>query len=304
MVGRLARSLLALMCLGALVGVAAPLGAGAVPVGLSDQGAAMFSDPKFLRLDIRQARLVVFWDVAVMRDKGPLNAARDWIRAAQTAGVTPMISFGGHGNYIPSWQVYRTAVKAFLREFPQVKTYTAWNEPDWIYRPRLARDPKLAAEYFNVLIRWCQRCTIVAGDLYLPAKQLDPWIRVYRRYLHARPNAWALHNYYDVRTHTTSQLCTMQRLTSGQIWLTEISGVERRGHWQYPNQGVFAAANDESYLFSLPNRFGRITRIYHYQWQGTLPSPSTGWDSGVIGPLGVPRPAYWVVAKAAGARHP
>ena len=96
----------------------------------------------------------------------------------------------------------------------------------------------------------------------------------------------------------------MQRLTSGQIWLTEISGVERRGHWQYPNQGVFAAANDESYLFSLPSRFRRITRIYHYQWQGTLPSPSTGWDSGLIGPLGVPRPAYWIVAKAAGARQP
>ncbi|HZE15481.1 MAG TPA: hypothetical protein VE197_07090, partial [Mycobacterium sp.] len=137
MVGRLARSLLALMCLGALVGAAVPSGAGAVMVGLSDQGAAMFSDQKLLRLNIRQARLVVFWDVAVMRDKGPLNEARAWIGAAQAAGVTPMISFGGHGNYIPNWRVYRTAVRAFLREFPQVKTYTAWNEPDWIYRPRL-----------------------------------------------------------------------------------------------------------------------------------------------------------------------
>ena len=95
----------------------------------------------------------------------------------------------------------------------------------------------------------------------------------------------------------------LESLTSGQIWLTEISGVERRGHWQYRNQSVFGARNDEKFLFSLPRTFHRVTRIYHYQWQGTVETKNTGWDSGLIGPLGVPRPAYWVLAKAAGARH-
>jgi hypothetical protein len=94
----------------------------------------------------------------------------------------------------------------------------------------------------------------------------------------------------------------MLRFTSGPIWLTEISGVERRGHWQYPNQSAKAAANDEKFLFSLPQRFHRVARIYHYEWQGTKPSPDTGWDSGLLYPNGTPRPAYYVVAKAAGKR--
>ena len=301
MPSRLSRLLLPLIC--AFVFAAVPSTAGAVTVGIADNGWSMFSQRSFLRLNIRTARDIVFWNVAVMRDKRPLNATRAWIHAAQKAGVTPLITFGGNGNYIPSWPVYAAAIKAFLHDFPQVKTYIPWNEPDWIYRPALAYNPKLAADYFNVLIRWCHRCTIAAGDVYLPAPQLGPWIRAYRGYLHARPKAWALHNYYDVRTHTTAQLQTLESLTSGQIWLTEIGGVERRGHWQFANQSVFAAARDESFLFSLPGRFPRVTRIYHFEWQGTFDGPHTGWDSGLIGPLGRPRPAYWTVAKAAGLRQ-
>jgi hypothetical protein len=87
------------------------------------------------------------------------------------------------------------------------------------------------------------------------------------------------------------------------VWLTEIGGVERRGHWQYSNQSVFGAARDERFLFTLPRRFHRVTRIYHYQWQGTFAGPFTGWDSGLIGPRGVPRPAYWTLAKFAGLRR-
>lgn len=281
---------------------ALPSTSGAVTVGVSDNWPAMFSQRSFTRLNIHQARDIVVWNVAVMRDKRPLDEVRAWVGAAQAAGVTPMISFAGNGNYIPSWPVYAAAVKAFLHDFPQVKTYTPWNEPDWIYRPALANNPKLAADYFNVLIHWCHHCTIVAGDVYLPTPQLGSWLRSYRRYLHARPRAWALHNYYDVREHNMNQLQALyDAVNPNQIWLTEVSGVERRGHWQFSNQSVFGAARDEAFLFSIPRRYHRVTRIYHYEWQGT--SGTGGWDSGLIGPLGVPRPAYWTFAKAAGLRR-
>jgi hypothetical protein len=267
----------------------------------------MFTNPLFLRLNLPIARDLVRWDAAVTRDKSALHGAEAWVKAAENAGVQPMISFAGPpgaaGNYIPSTKVYTAAIRAFLHDVPSVKTFTAWNEPDWTFRPALANNPRLAASYFNALVSNCNHCTVAAGDVYLPASQLGRWLRTYRSGLHSRPAAWALHNYYDVRTHTTSQLRTMESVTSGPIWLTEISGLIRRGHWPYPNQSVAAAARDESFLFSLPKRFPRITRIYHYQWQGTVATANTGWDSGLIGPGGVPRPAYGVVAKATGLRH-
>jgi hypothetical protein len=182
-----------------------------------------------------------------------------------------------------------------MHRFPAVKQYTAWNEPDWAYRS-LSRRPKLAASFFNALHRQCHGCVVLAGDVFLPAKQLGPWLRSYRAGLRYRPAGWALHNYQDVRTHTTAQLRVLMSLTSGPIWLDEISGVERRGHWQYRNQSAAAAGRDESFLFSLARRFRRVTRIYHYEWQGVT---GAGWDSGLISPTGGKRPAYYVLKAAA-----
>jgi Glycosyl hydrolase catalytic core len=183
-----------------------------------------------------------------------------------------------------------------------VKLYTPWNEPDWIYRPALANNPRLAASYFNTLAYWCHRCTIVAGDVYRPSWQgLASWVRSYSRALHARPKAWAIHPYDDVRGHTASQIQAFQSVTSGPIWLTEISGVERRGHCGCPNLSPNRANTDERYLFTLPKRFHRIQRIYHYQWQAVAAAP---WDSGLLGPLGKPRPAYWTFANALKGRLP
>jgi hypothetical protein len=309
MLHRLRRFLLPLTCLCTLAGCvagAAPAGA-QVSVGVSDNDPAFFTNPLFTKVNATTARMTVDWNVAVMRNQTLLRQAQGWIRAAQAAGVQPLISFGGDsgaaGNYIPPTNVYTAAIKAFIHDFPQVKLYTAWNEPDWVYRPGIANHPALAASYFNALIRYCRGCTVAAGDVYLPNPQLGPWLRAYKRYLAATPKAWALHNYYDVRTHTGGQLRTLESVAhTGQIWLTEISGVIRRGHWQYPNQTPAAAGRDESYLFSLPTKYRRITRIYHYQWLGTVDTPHTGWDSGLIGPQGVPRPAYYAFARAAGQR--
>jgi hypothetical protein len=265
----------------------------------------MFSSRYFNNINVRTARDIVQWDAAVLRNKSALNAAKSWVRAAVADGVTPMISLTSdpHGVHVPSLSQYTSAVKAFMRAVPQVKIYSPWDEPDWVYLP-LSHEPRLAAAFFNVMVQNCKGCTILAGEFYLPASaQLANYIRAYEAGLRYRPQAWAFHNYYDVRSHTTSQLRMLESLTSGQIWLTEISGVERRGHWQYRNQSTVAAGKDESFLFSLPRQFPRVARIYHYQWQGTVETKNTGWDSGLIGPGGVPRPAYWVVAKAAGPRH-
>lgn len=301
MVQRLTRFLLPLTCVLALAAI--PAVASAKPlVGISDNGPAMFSNPLFTRLNIRIARFMLDWNTAVMRNKTELREAKQWVAAALADHVQPMISFTGDtgttSSYVPSSSQYTSAIRAFLKAVPQVKTYAAWNEPDWIYRPRLARNPALAASYFNDLIRYCHHCTVVAGDVYLPTPELTPWLRSYARHLAARPKAWALHNYYDVREHNTRQLQALYNAVHPrQVWLTEISGVERRGHWQFRNQSPNAANRDEQFLFSLPRRFHSITRIYHYQWQAAT---SAGWDSGLLGPGGKPRPAYWTLAHYVG----
>jgi Glycosyl hydrolase catalytic core len=292
---RARKALLALSCAIACAAVL-PSAASALVVGIGDQSTAMFSDPRFLALNIHEARLNVSWDVATARSRrGELRADTAWLNAAATAKVVPLVSFSGIGNYIPNVGQYTAAVKAFIHKFPKVKRYTAWNEPDWVYRS-LSRHPGLAASFFNALVRQCRHCTVLAGDLYLPANQLGPWLKSYIKGLRFRPAGWALHNYYDVRSHTTAQLQTLSKLTGGPIWLDEISGVEHRGHWQYRNQSPAAAARDESFLFGLAHRFRRISRIYHYQWQS---SPIAGWDSGLISPTGGIWPAYYVVKKAA-----
>ncbi len=288
-------------------GAALPAAAGAVVIGIGDQNSAMFSDPRFLALDITTARDVIPWDIVTRRaNRGYLAGFRGWLAAAENDGVTPLISFGADytnpaANYVPTVSQYKSAVTAFLRDFPQIKDYTAWNEPDFSYRS-LARNPALAANYFNALDALCHQCTVLAGDVYLPttgsayidhaSARLGPWLRAYIKGLHHRPAGWALHDYFEIRAHNTSQLRTLMSMTSGPIWLDETGGVLRRGHWQYPNQSATAAAKDEQFLLSLTKRYHRIARIYHYQWQGIT---SAGWDSGLIAPNGSTRPAYTVL---------
>jgi hypothetical protein len=303
-------------------GAAVPAGAaGTVVIGIADQNPAMFSDPRFSALGITTAREVVPWDIVTRRaDRGDLAAFRVWLRAAQAAKVSPLISFGADftnpaANYVPTVSQYKSAVSAFLKAFPQLTTFTAWNEPDFVYRS-LAHNPGLAASYFNTLFELCRHCTVLAGDVYLPTASvvprsdsraffngvpsLGPWLRAYIRGLRHRPSGWALHDYTEIRGHNTLQLRTLMSMTSGPIWLDETSGTLRRGHWWYRNQSAAAAANDEQFLLSLTNRFHRIARIYHYEWEGAA---TAGWDSGLIGANGRPRPAYNVLLNWM-RRHP
>lgn len=311
---RMLRLIVPIVCAISL-GASASAASASVVIGISDSNTAMFSDPRFLALHITTARDVVPWDVMTRKaDKGDLANFRAWLSAAQAAKVTPLISFGPDftnpaANFVPNVAQYTTAVKAFLKAFPQIKVYTPWNEPDFSYRS-LARNPTLAANYFNSLWSLCRGCTVLAGDVYLPAtgtKTIDkaqatlrPWLSAYVKGIHHRPSGWALHDYTEVRAHNTSQLKILMSLTSGPIWLDETGGVLRRGHWQYRNQSAAAAAKGEQYLLSLASRYHRIARIYHYQWQA---NPLAGWDSGLIAANGSIRPAYTVLLKWIKSHH-
>ena len=292
--------------------VLVPAGAGAVTLGIGSSDPGMFSSPRFHALNMTTARYGLAYDVATRRgDAGQLRGFRDWYSAAQAAGVSPLISFGADTtgskrvrSHVPSVSEYTKAVKAFLKRFPKIKDYTAWNEPDFPYY-KLSRSPALAANYFNALYKLCgKHCSVLAGDVFLPATgpsapvinhsqaRLGAWLPGYIRGLHHRPAGWALHDYTEVRGRNTKQLSTLMRLTSGPIWLDETGGIIRRGHWIYKSQSAAAAGRDESYLLSLTKRYPRISRIYHYQWSAVS---TAGWDSALLDTKGRPRAAYWVV---------
>jgi hypothetical protein len=284
---------------------AVPSAAGAVTVGISDQTSAMFGDSHFKSLKIHQARITVSWNVMQPGHERERAGIATWLAAAARAGVSPLVSIGAdvlNGNNVPGVGTYSYWVQKFIQAFPSVKTYSAWNEPDWPFRHAVARHPDVAAGYFNQLYVHCPGCTVVAGDFSdQPASKLRPFLRSYLKYLRHKPAAWAVHDYIDVRTHTTGVLRMMIQMTRGPIWLDEISGVERRGHWPYPNQNATAAGLDEAFLFSLPTNFPRLARIYHYQWRD---DPAAHWDSGLLGPNGELRAAYRVIAKATGGHRP
>src|SRR5690242_6502034 len=106
MVRRLARFTLPIVCACALTG-ALPAAANAkLVVGISDNAPTMFGMPLFQQLHVTTVRNMVFWNVALMKNKTPLNNLRAWLADAKAAHATPLISFAGNGNLIPSTAAY------------------------------------------------------------------------------------------------------------------------------------------------------------------------------------------------------
>src|SRR6476646_2124787 len=117
--------------------VAAP--ARAVEVGIADQHASTFADPKYRVLGLGYARIVVPWDVATT-DPGSLGA---WLAAARAAGARPLVSFGVDKRQRcparpctpPSADEYAAAFAAFHARWPWVTDVGIWNEPNLDTQP-------------------------------------------------------------------------------------------------------------------------------------------------------------------------
>ena len=71
---------------------AAPPLPGGVRVGIGDQKADMFSDPRFIALGVRHARLAIGWDA--MTSPWQVEQIDDWLKRRASCGVTPLISLG------------------------------------------------------------------------------------------------------------------------------------------------------------------------------------------------------------------
>lgn len=290
----------------ALTGLTTPASSGATVVGIGDQKPETFTDPLFQALKVKRSRYITPWNSLLV----PEEAARldAWIKAARAGGIKEtLIVFShargdecrnGRGCSLPSVRSYTRAFKAFHRKYPQVKTVSPWDEINSLTQPT-AKNPRRAAEYYNVVNRYCRGCKVVAADIQdLSPRSMTSYLKRFLPYVKGKPKYWGLHNYTDTNRSRTSGTKTMLKLVRGEIWLTETGGIFKRGGTgnTLPASGS-RQGRATNFLFTRlvrPNR-KRITRVYLYQWKVT--NAADRFDAGLVNPDGTAREAYRVVQR-------
>jgi hypothetical protein len=291
---------LAALLLALLPGVAVASKPGPI-VGLGEQQASMFRDPHYLRLGLHDARYVVPWDA--FEDPYRLRLLDDWMAAARAAHTRPLIGFvhsARRASVLPSARRFAGAFKRFRARYPDVRQWIPWNEansPGALTEFRPAR----AARYFDVVMRNCRGCRVVAADL-LDTRALSGWIQRFTRAARYRPRIWGLHNYSDANGFRDRGTRTLLALTRGNVWFTETGGVLlRHGHRNGKVVKVFRhspqdVARTTAHILALSCISPRIKRVYVYNF--VAPAKVTGWDSGLLDSRGRPRPAFGTLRRA------
>jgi hypothetical protein len=229
-------------------------------VGISDNHPTIFGDPNFQALGAKRVRLVASWNaVAAFQAGTETNEVTDklnpYIAAAQAQGVEVMVALehsrgaplncGAKSSKkfaqckAPSVGAYKSAVTAFVKQYPSVKYITAWNESNHNTQP-VQNNPKRAGQYAKAAEQACKAagtCKVIAMDILdsannpkLPVKKLKytktaSYIKKLRKAYGKTPAICGIHNYADVnrfRTKGTKALTKAMRCKS--YWLTETGG--------------------------------------------------------------------------------
>jgi hypothetical protein len=277
----------------------------AVLVGIGDQDAAMFTDPLFTQLGVKRARYFPSWNVALKEEEaGWLD---QWLGQAEATGTEPLISFfASIGSAcpkrpckLPTVRQYTKAFKAFRKRWPDVKVISPWNEANHRSQPTF-KNPKRAAQYYNVVRKNCRGCKIVAADV-IDEVNMERWLRVFKKTA-KKPRIWGLHNYRDTNKRKGQRLGGTKRLlkaVKGQVWLTETGGIVKfvlpNGHTLF-KKSESRANKATKRMFALAKRYrSRIKRLYIYHWKQS--ATANRFDAGLIRKDGTARPAYTTVRR-------
>ncbi len=278
-----------------------------VSVGIADHKPEMFTDPLFLRLNIRKVRRVIPWDA--MRIPSELALLDQWIAAARAVDARPLLTFGhsrveSRRRYAPTPQEFQVQFLKLRKRYPDVVEFATWNEPNLCGEP-LCHKPELAARYHDALVRACPSCTILAAEV-LDGPTMASWVKAFLRRARHRPKVWGLHNYLDANRLRTSGTRRLLALVKGDIWFTETGGIVKRRTTNkargFPESVAHAGIATRWIFDRLVPLSPRIRRVYLYHWNSSTSRDS--WDSALVGLDGRPRSAYRVVqARLAVARR-
>ena len=301
---RLAQRLLpAVAAAGALLVVASA--AHAAVVGLADQQPESYADPRARALGLRHARLTVPWDAATSEPQ----AVATWLRAVRAAGMAPHIAFEhlatdrcpGQPCTTPTAAQYGAAIRRFVARFPQVRTYTTWNEANHATQP-VADDPEVVAAYYRSLRAACPGCTIVAGDV-LDSGSYRRWLQRFLRASTTTPRLWGLHDYGDVTYGRTTGVDTLLATVPGKLWIEETGGlvaIRNAAGRQTLAVDEAAAATAVDRAFAIAAANPRVARMYVYQWRANA---GDRFDAGLVRPDGPARPSYAALARDLAAQN-
>lgn len=282
---------------------AAPSPAGAVIIGVGDNGPHMFDDANYQALATPISRKIVPWDF--YKHQWEIDQLDLWIAGATRQNVQPLIAFNhsaAEPRKLPSVGEYRQALTTLLARYPGIKTVSPWNEANHHTQPT-SRNPKRAAQYFNATRSICRGCRIVAADV-LDQKNMIPWLKKFRKSA-KKAKLWGLHSYADANKnipYKKSQLKKLAGAVPGRIWLTEVGGLVAFSKTFPYNEARAARATANTVKLAKANK--RVERIYFYSWYGTDHGPILKkpykWDSGLVSAAGAPRPAYFTLKKYLG----
>jgi hypothetical protein len=265
----------------------------------------MFTQPLFTQLNVKRSRAFPAWNVALNR--GQARALDAWLNAARAARIEPLISFSQSVGSrcprkpckLPTVREFTRAFRAFRKRWPFVRVVSPWNEANHRSQPTF-KNPKRAAQYYNVVRKLCRGCRIVAADV-IDETNMERWLSVFRRTA-IRPRLWGLHNYRDTNPRRGQKFGGTRRLVRavrGEIWLTETGGLAR---FVLPGGGTlfpFSLSRQNTAIkrmFSLAKRYrSRIKRLYIYNWFGQ--TRSNRFDAGLVNVDGTARPAYNTVVR-------
>ena len=173
---------------------------------------------------------------------------------------------------LPTLREYTRAFRAFRKRWPDIKTISPWNEANHRSQPTF-KQPKRAAQYYNIVRKYCRGCKIVAADV-IDDRNMERWLAVFKKYAR-KPRIWGLHNYRDVNPRKNQMYGGTKRLLQtvrGQVWMTETGGLAR---FQLPGgKTLFPYSLSRQNraikrMFSLAKRYrARVKQLFIYNWWG------------------------------------
>jgi len=266
----------------------------------------MFANPLWKQLNTKIVRYVAPYDAVAHPYSLALVTA--FIHAAEAAHQQVLVAFY-HSEYtptkLPNLKSYQRNVAKFIKLFPHVREYEAWDESNRGNEPPLFSSPSAVrtAQYYQQLLRVCKGCTVIGLDV-LDAYYIQPtlqYIAEFKREIGRletiMPKIWGLHNYSDVNRLEGWRTRDLVRALGGQVWLTETGGIVKFGG-SFPNKhgsGLTRAAKVLKFMFNVAAAESRIKRMYIYEWNGG--TASTRWDSGLTNVHEQPREGYVVVCR-------